>query len=824
MSAANFDERYALLHSSVFFGAYDSPQSLWKDEIQSGSVSLITAPLELTEITYTFLQFLPTYYTNEPEARPNAFTPLGDSGVGDNQAQAVKLLLSQTQETGYETYFADVANIFFSEVSQTDSEGNASVDSVGAITLARYNDDILIERDNASGYNAGLPWQDSLKNQQGDIWLNDVQIIGSPAPGSVGFSVIMHEIGHALGLEHPFLSGDFPHNLFGGESLPHLPSDQQTWQYSVMVKNELENQHLGVYSEDGRNVYGLQIYDVAALQEIYGRNYTTRVSDTTYDLGHGLGGKSDAIESTPFIYTIWDGGGNDIIDASGYHNFATIIDLRQGAFSSVGDNGMGSGRASENLAIAFHAVIEDARGTDVILDSQGRTGDILVGNAWDNDLFGGAGNDIIFGDGNIVTNDVMAMGVVRGAGFHVGDSNRPGPESDPNNSGNDNIFGGSGADRMYGGRGLDYLNGGTENDQYFFDFSREQQFSSGTISFTIQTDGYDLIDETTGGGGFDTIKLENVSLGELHFAVLDGDLVIFTSTTSSFLGNVVQFGGGIIIKNGASGSPIEQLQFDRFNLPRSYFDPTDPLHPSPALPGFDPEDPLLINFEILSPSQAEFFRDIRASLLNGSPVNADELGENLTGSESDDILTGSSFNDDLSLGGGNDTSSGGDGHDQIRGGSGSDLLYGGSGNDSLDGGQGADTLYGGEQDDEIYGGSDNDTLNGDAGNDLILGEEGGDLILGGTNNDTIYGDDLSRDNISGADTIFGEGGNDTIYGGLGDDFIFGHDFGGNIFQSGDDVLYGDDGNDTIVKLHCFIHGRLRAYMKKEKINSRNLFR
>lgn len=44
-----------------------------------------------------------------------------------------------------------------------------------------------------------------------------------------------------------------------------------------------------------------------------------------------------------------------------------------------------------NLAIAFYTVIENAIGTD--------HDDILIGNAWNNTLDGGKGNDILYGDG-----------------------------------------------------------------------------------------------------------------------------------------------------------------------------------------------------------------------------------------------------------------------------------------------------------------------------------------------------------------------------------------------------------------------------------------
>src|SRR5690606_18667070 len=100
-------------------------------------------------------------------------------------------------------------------------------------------------------------------------------------------------------------------------------------------------------------------------------------------VGAGFG----ATKNTSFIYTIWDGGGQDTLDASGYDDHV-ILDLRQGMFSSIGkavdagynggprNDGFGvSGLAEDNVAIALHTVIENAVGTNDI-----ERGDIIVGN------------------------------------------------------------------------------------------------------------------------------------------------------------------------------------------------------------------------------------------------------------------------------------------------------------------------------------------------------------------------------------------------------------------------------------------------------------
>ena len=52
------------------------------------------------------------------------------------------------------------------------------------------------------------------------------------------------------------------------------------------------------------------VYDIAALQHLYGANTLFNSEDTTYSYS----------PNTPFIETIWDGGGNDTLDFSNFNN------------------------------------------------------------------------------------------------------------------------------------------------------------------------------------------------------------------------------------------------------------------------------------------------------------------------------------------------------------------------------------------------------------------------------------------------------------------------------------------------------------------------
>lgn len=109
---------------------------------------------------------------------------------------------------------------------------------------------------------------------------------------------------------------------------------------------------------------------------------TTRDGDTVYGFN-----STEAADShwnldnwdDFFVAAIWDGGGNDTIDASGYYE-DQVISLVEESFSSLGG-------LTYNLSIARGAVIENAIG--------GAGDDFFVGNAEDNTINGGAGLDTI---------------------------------------------------------------------------------------------------------------------------------------------------------------------------------------------------------------------------------------------------------------------------------------------------------------------------------------------------------------------------------------------------------------------------------------------
>jgi len=204
-------------------------------------------------------------------------------------------------------------------------------------------------------------------------------------------NLLLHEIGHAMGLKHP---GDY--DAGGGSSPgPYLPAAEDNNRFTVMSYNE--------HDVTGDLPSSLMLYDMAALQALWGANYNTRAGNTTY-FGPGSAPGFALADGGETVTCIWDGGGRDTISAAN-QSLSVTIDLRAGSFSSIGS-------LENNVAIAYGARIENAEGGD--------GADKLTGNAGPNLLSGNEGKDVLHGG-----------------------------------RGRDTLDGGAGSDRLFGGQGPD---------------------------------------------------------------------------------------------------------------------------------------------------------------------------------------------------------------------------------------------------------------------------------------------------------------------------------------------------------------------------------
>lgn len=276
--------------------------------------------------------------------------------------------------------YSSVANISFTEVTETSSV---------------HADLRYAESDAPSTAWAYYP---STAAAGGDAWFNNSKNwYDAPAKGNYGWLTLIHETGHALGLKHPHEArGDFA----------AMPADKDSLEYSVMSYRSYVGASTtsGYTNGSGSYPQTLMMYDIAALQKMYGANYATNAGDTVYAWSATTGemsingiGQGAPIANKVFM-TLWDGGGNDTYDFSGYAG-GVSVNLSPGSWTTSSATqlaSLGSGKAAVgNIA---NALLYNGNTASLIENAVGGAGnDTLVGNDADNKLKGGGGSDTLDG-------------------------------------------------------------------------------------------------------------------------------------------------------------------------------------------------------------------------------------------------------------------------------------------------------------------------------------------------------------------------------------------------------------------------------------------
>ena len=187
------------------------------------------------------------------------------------------------------------------------------------------------------------------------------QLLRSSAEGTFNYTTIIHEVGHSLGLKHP---GDYENG--GASDGPYLPSTLDNSAYSIMsyyFSPKIQSRLIGP-----------SLYDIQAIQYLYGANMAYAPGDQTYAVGPSL------------FRTIWDP--NGVNGLSGQNiNANQILNAQELSFSS---------------ADGFYTAAV-AKGTKIHNLEGGNGSDTLIGNALDNRFVGGRGDDLIIGNGGADT-------------------------------------------------------------------------------------------------------------------------------------------------------------------------------------------------------------------------------------------------------------------------------------------------------------------------------------------------------------------------------------------------------------------------------------
>ncbi len=193
----------------------------------------------------------------------------GFAAVSDQQIVAMKDILGGA--TGYTSMFSygsfsSVIDYTFVNVA---SPTNGSVDTA-IIRIAQSNTP-------GTAQVADFP---SDSPEGGDVWFGTryagtLYDLRTPTPGNYAWLTAMHELGHAMGLKHGHYAYD------PGQTV--VPADRDGMEFTIMTYRSYVGGPTNGYTNE---VYGfaqtLMMLDIAALQYMYGANFTTHAGASTY--------------------------------------------------------------------------------------------------------------------------------------------------------------------------------------------------------------------------------------------------------------------------------------------------------------------------------------------------------------------------------------------------------------------------------------------------------------------------------------------------------------------------------------------------------------
>lgn len=283
----------------------------------------------------------------------------------------------KTQKLDYES---DNDHLGFVELSQDAKDATTKIfDYISSLidvnfTLTQDVGNIVLASREMDKYTLGyayLPGSKSINSSAGDLYLNSSLNSADYSIGGIGWSTLVHEIGHTLGLNHPF----------GNAEVSDVSIYQTAMSYNTYSGYDTFNEHYF----DTYSFTSFQEADILALQSLYGKNETT--SNNTYDMSKLL--YSDIIDGSlgsiqDNLYTIDDYAGTDTIDIStllGNNN--QYIDLNGSSRSILTNND-----TYHYVTITTDSSIENSIGSN--------GNDTFILNTLNNTINGNEGIDTVY--------------------------------------------------------------------------------------------------------------------------------------------------------------------------------------------------------------------------------------------------------------------------------------------------------------------------------------------------------------------------------------------------------------------------------------------
>jgi hypothetical protein len=348
------------------------------------SVSSV-APSGISSIDYVVsgLKWVSGDFTYSFPTSASFYTGFGGGAYGSGEQNNGFKAFTAVQQAATATIlnmYSQVANVTFTQIAETSTQ---------SATL-RYAESNMPST--AWGY------YPSVSPEGGDAWFNNSSHwYDNPVLGNYAYLTIVHETGHLLGLKHPHeISGSFGATPVAADSLEYTVMSYRSY-IGASTTQGLTN---GTWSFPQT----LMMYDIAALQYLYGANYTTNGGDTVYKWNPATGQETinGVAQTAPggntIFSTVWDGGGSDTYDFSNYTTNLNV-NLQPGNWTTT------SAAQLANLGVGHTAIGNIANAylfnnnpASLIENAVGGTGsDVITGNIANNKLTGGAGNDTLDG-------------------------------------------------------------------------------------------------------------------------------------------------------------------------------------------------------------------------------------------------------------------------------------------------------------------------------------------------------------------------------------------------------------------------------------------